>query len=75
MNVEQTIQIRLRELCESKNISAEELSERSHVDLETINQILSGQSVETQYFTIALFCNGLKMDLADFFQSDIFREK
>lgn len=73
MNIDQAVQKRFRELCDIKSMSAQDLSTASHINIDIVNQILSGMVDEIPYHTIACLCNGLKIDLADFFQSDLFR--
>lgn len=62
MNVEQAIHKRVFYLCQERNYSFEELS-----------QILDSNE-ETTIDDVELICNKLKISLADFFCSDLFRK-
>jgi len=72
MNTQETVALRIRELCKSNNITPNGLSYISAVPQSTIKSILGGESLNPGIVTIKKLCDGFGITLAEFFNSDIF---
>lgn len=75
MSKEEKVAQRVRELCREHEISAYELAKRSHMSPSTIRSILNGDDGRnTRISSIFKICCGLKISLAEFFDTDLFLE-
>jgi len=72
MNTNQTVAIRIRELCEQRGITPNALSYMAAVPQSTIKSILNDESKNPGIVTIKKLCDGLDITLKDFFDSDLF---
>lgn len=59
---------RITTLCTEHNISINELAKRSKVPPSTIKNILNGNSKNPGIVTIKKLCDGLGIELGDFFK-------
>ena len=73
MTLEQAIKKRLTDLCQEQNISLADLGIKSKVDPAITDGIQAGAAEATLYRTIVLFCEGLGIEIPDFFCNDTFR--
>lgn len=72
MNTQEAVALRIRDLCQSNNITPNGLSYISAVPQSTIKSILGGESLNPGIVTIKKLCDGFGITLAEFFNSDIF---
>lgn len=72
MNTSETIAFRIKELCKKAEITPNALSYLAAVPQSTIKSILNGESQNPGIVTIKKICDGLDIDLKEFFNSDIF---
>lgn len=73
MRSKEALRQRILELCSGKNITLNGLSRLSGITQSTLNNIVCGRNNSATISTIQKICDGLDMDLAEFFDSDLFR--
>lgn len=73
MRSKEALRQRILELCGGKNITLNGLSRLSGITQSTLNNIVCGRNNSATISTIQKICDGLDMDLAEFFDSDLFR--
>ena len=73
MTVGEAVIRRILELCEERKISLNKLADMSGVTQSTLNNIVSGRNNSATVATLQKVCDGLGMDLAEFFSCDLFR--
>ncbi len=64
---------RILELCKQKNLTINGLARLSAVPPTTLKNILNGASNNPGIVTIKLLCDGLEITLADFFNTEEFK--
>ena len=74
MRVDEAIGIRLVNLCFQKNMLTEDLIENCALSITRIQNILTAKAHRITTDEVAALCHALKMDVADFFQDDIFKD-
>ena len=72
MNIGEAVKLRIFELCEEKKISVNKLCTISGVTQSTVNNIVSGRNNSTTISTIKKLCDGLNIEIGDFFSSELF---
>ncbi len=73
MNIGEAVKLRIIELCKAENITINRLAIQSGITQSTLNNIISGRNNSTTISTIKKICDGLEMDIVDFFKSDLFK--
>lgn len=73
MTLGQAIKTRFSDLCQEQNMTISELGTISKVVPSIIDDITAGTAEHIPYQAIVQLCQGLKIQLPDFFQSDLFR--
>lgn len=73
MRSNEALRRRIRELCEMRGVTLNGLGRLCGVTQSTLNNIVSGRNNSVTLSTIQKICDGLDMDLAEFFDSDLFR--
>lgn len=73
MRSKEALRQRILELCSGKNMTLNGLSRISGITQSTLNNIVCGRNNSATISTIQKICDGLDMDLAEFFDSDLFR--
>ena len=74
MRTKEAIRRRILELCEENTLTVNGLSARCGITQSTLNNIVSGRNNSTTISTIQKICDGLQMQLPEFFDSDLFRD-
>ena len=74
MRVDEAIGIRLVNLCFQKNILTEDLIENCALSRTRIQNVLTAKAHRITTDEVAALCHALKMDVADLFQDDIFKD-
>lgn len=74
MTVGKATNLRIRELCKKNNITINKLATQCGITQSTINNIISGRNNSTSISTIKKICDGLDMQLIDFFKSPLFED-
>ena len=72
MRTKDAIRCRILELCEIHALSVNGLSNRCGITQSTLNNIISGRNDSATVTTIKKICDGLHMELYEFFDSDLF---
>ena len=72
MIISEAIKLRIEELLEQNNISAYKLSYRSGISASIISDCMRGKVKEPTISSIIHICEGLDMQLKDFFDSPLF---
>lgn len=73
MRSNEALRRRIRELCQIRGVTLNGLGRLCGVTQSTLNNIVSGRNNSVTLSTIQKICDGLDMDLAEFFDSDLFR--
>ena len=74
MQLAEAVQERIIELCEERNITINKLSTDSGISFSTVFSIIYGKSKNTKLATILHICEGLNMELYEFFNSPLFKD-
>ena len=72
MNVGEAVQKRILELCRERDLSVNRLCTLSGVTQSTVNNIISGRNNSATVSTIKKLCDGLDIQLGEFFDSPLF---
>ena len=64
---------RILELCKQQNLSINALARTSAVPPSTLKNIINGTSQNPGIVTIKMLCDGLNIDLTEFFNTDGFK--
>ena len=72
MDIGQAVRARILALCQSENISVNQLCLLSGVTQSTVNNIISGRNRSTTVSTVKKLCDGLDITLTEFFDSPEF---
>lgn len=73
MTIANRIKRRLLELCRQKGTNLIRLGEESGVSRSTIDKLLMGETQRLNASTVRKLCDGLKISMAEFYDSEIFR--
>lgn len=73
LNIGEAVKLRIMELCNQYDITVNKLATISGVTQSTLNNIVSGRNNSTNISTIKKLCDGLEIDVQEFFNSDVFK--
>ncbi len=73
MDTYTTVKNRVLYLCEEKRMTINKLATESGVAPSTIKNVLYGKSLNPGIVTLKMLCDGLGISLAEFFDTDEFR--
>ncbi len=73
MRVKEATQLRITQLCQERGLTLNGLARVCGMTQSTLNNIISGRNNSTNVSTIQKICDGLEIDMATFFDSDLFR--
>lgn len=73
MTVGQAVKERILELCDQRRITLNKLSTICGLTQSTLSNIVGGRNNSTTVATIKKICDGLDMELIDFFNSPLFQ--
>ena len=74
MRSKDAVRMRILQLCQEHSLTVNSLSSKCGVTQSTLCNIVSGRNNSATVSTLQKICDGLDMDLADFFLSDQFRD-
>jgi transcriptional regulator with XRE-family HTH domain len=74
MRSKDAVRLRILQLCQEHSLTVNSLSSKCGVTQSTLSNIVSGRNNSATVSTLQKICDGLDMDLADFFLSDLFRD-
>ena len=72
MNIGEATKLRIVELCDQKGITVNKLSTICGITQSTLNNIISGRNKSTTISTIKKICDGLEINIREFFNSPLF---
>ena len=72
LNIGKAVKLRIIELCKNQNITINKLATISGVTQSTLNNITGGRNNSTTISTIKKLCDGLNIDIKEFFNSSLF---
>ena len=73
MRSKEAVRLRIMQLCRENRLTLNGLSSQCGVTQSTLNNIVSGRNNSATVSTLQKVCDGLGMDLAEFFGCDLFR--
>ena len=73
MRSKEAVRLRILQLCREHNLTLNGLSACCGITQSTLNNIVSGRNNSATVSTLQKVCDGLDMDLAEFFCCDLFR--
>ena len=74
MTLSDAVKQRIKNLASSKNMTLHKLSLRAGIAYSTLNSFLNGKSKSPKVVTILHICEGLDIELKDFFDDELFFE-
>lgn len=74
MRTKEALCLRIQQLCTEQNLTLNGLSARCGITQSTLNNIVSGRNNSTTVSTVQKICDGLEMELPEFFNSELFRD-
>ena len=74
MKINEATAKKILKICDEKNLSVNQLANMSCLTQSTLQNIVGGSSKNPKLLTIIRICEGLHMDLKDFFDDDIFND-
>lgn len=72
MRTKDALRGRILELCEENDLSLNRLAAQCGITQSTLNNIVSGRNNSTTLTTVKKICDGLHMELIEFFDSKLF---
>ncbi len=73
MTIGKAVADRIGQLCEERGITLNRLATLSGVTQSTLNNIVSGVSKNPTVATVKKVCDGLGIDVVEFFDTPVFR--
>lgn len=74
MNIGEAVRLRITELCATHGITVNKLSTLCGITQSTLNNIVSGRNNSTTVSTVKKICDGLELNIIDFFDSPLFED-
>ena len=74
MQLSEAVQQRIINLCKEQNITLNKLSTNSGLSYSTVFSIFYGKSKSPKLSTLLHICEGLNIELADFFNDSLFKD-
>ncbi|MBQ3041100.1 MAG: helix-turn-helix transcriptional regulator [Clostridia bacterium] len=72
MNIGEATRLRIIQLCNQKGITINKLSTICGITQSTLNNIVSGRNKSATISTVKKICDGLEINIRDFFNSELF---
>lgn len=72
MEIKDAVVIRVKELCDEKNITTNSLAARSGLTPSTVYSMLKKERRDISIIVIAKLCNGLGVTVEEFFHAPVF---
>ncbi len=73
MTLNTAILLRITNLCKERNITLNKLSTLSGITQSTLENLILGNTKYPRIITISYICQGLQIELADFFNDNLFK--
>lgn len=72
MKLSKAISIKILKICDEKNITPNKLASICCLTQSTVQNLIVGKSKNPKLLTIIRICEGLHIDLKDFFDDELF---
>ena len=72
MTIGEAVKIRIMDLCQQRSLNINQLSLMCGITQSTLNNIVNGRNRSTTVSTIQKICDGLGINIQEFFASAIF---
>ncbi len=73
MKIGEAVRLRILDLCEERNLTVNALANICGVTQSTLANIIGGRNQSTTISTVKKICDGLEIEMVDFFTSSLFR--
>lgn len=73
MRISEAISKKINKICNERGISVNKLANMSLLTQSTVQHLVNGDSKNPKLLTIIRICDGLGIELKDFFADDLFR--
>ena len=73
MRISEAVSKKLNKICNERNISVNKLASMSCLTQSTVQHLINGDSKNPKLLTIIRICDGLNIEIRDFFADDLFR--
>lgn len=73
MDTSQMISLRIRQLCQERDITVGRLCSMAGTTGSTVSDIINGKTKNAGVLTIKKLCDALEISLAEFFDTEAFR--
>ncbi|MBP3660034.1 MAG: helix-turn-helix transcriptional regulator [Oscillospiraceae bacterium] len=73
MRIGEAVRLRILELCRERELSVNKLSGMCGLTQSTLNNIVSGRNNSATVATVKKICDGLEIDIVQFFDCPLFR--
>lgn len=73
MRISEAISKKINKICNERGISINKLASMSCLTQSTVQHLANGDSKNPKLLTIIRICDGLDMEIKDFFADDLFR--
>lgn len=73
MKISEAVSKKILKLCEERNISINKLSSICCLTQSTVQNLVEQKSKNPKLLTIVRICEGLNLELDDFFKDDLFK--
>ena len=74
MKIGEAVRLRILELCEERGLTPNALANLCGVTQSTLANIVGGRNRSTTISTVKKLCDGLEMNIGDFFDSSLFTD-
>lgn len=74
MQLSEAVKLRIINLCKEQNITINKLSTNSGLSFSTVFSIFYGKSKSPKLVTLLHICEGLNIELSDFFKDPLFKD-
>lgn len=74
MQLSEAVRKRIIKLARDKNITLHRLSLESGISYSTLNSFINGKSKSPKLVTILHICEGLEIELSEFFRDKVFKD-
>lgn len=73
MKIREAVAMKINKICNERNISINKLASISCLTQSTVQHLVDGRSKNPKLLTIVRICDGLQIDLEEFFKDEIFK--
>ncbi len=74
MQLSEAVKLRIINLCKEQNITINKLATNSGLSFSTVFSIFYGKSKSPKLVTLLHICEGLNIELSDFFKDPLFKD-